>query len=136
MTTVGAWPVAYAPYGRRGGVARPLGPVWPPWKLACRLAPVWPPLGRGSSFGSRILAFGAWPVPWAPYGRRGGVARPLGPVWPPWVCGPSLGPVLPPWLRGPSPELHIAALGALPVPWALYGRRGGVASPLGPALPP
>ena len=37
-------------YGRRGGVAGPLGPVWPPW-------------GRGRSPGPRMAAEGAWPVP-------------------------------------------------------------------------
>ena len=35
---------------------------------------------------------GASPVPWAPYSRRGGVAGPLGPVWPPWGRGWSPGP--------------------------------------------
>ena len=27
------------------------------------------------------VTVGAWPVPWAPYGRRGGVANPLGSVF-------------------------------------------------------
>jgi len=50
MAAVLAWPVHWAPYGRRGGVAGPLGPVWPPW-------------GRGRSPGPRMAAVGAWPVP-------------------------------------------------------------------------
>jgi len=67
MAAVGAWPVPLALYGRRGGGARPLHPVWTPW-------------GRGSSPESRMAAFGVWPVPCVPYGRRGSVAPPLGPV--------------------------------------------------------
>ena len=43
-------------------------------------------------FPPRVAAVGAWPVPWAPCGRRGGVAGPLGPVWPPWWLGRSPGP--------------------------------------------
>jgi len=50
-----------------------------------------------------MAAVGVWPVPWAPYGRSGGVAGP-------WVlysrCGGvagPLGPVWPPWGRGRSP---------------------------------
>jgi len=43
--------------------SRPLGAVWPPW-------------GRGPSPGSRMAAVWAWPVSYAPYRRRGGVARP------------------------------------------------------------
>ena len=88
---LGAWPVHWAPYGRRGGVVGPLGTVWPPW---------------------------VGPVPWVPYGHRGGVARPLGPV-------------LLPWGRGRSPGPRIAAVGSWPVPWALCGRRGGVAGNTG-----
>jgi len=34
-----------------------------------------------------MTAVGAWQVPWAPYGRRGCVAGPLGPVWLPWGRG-------------------------------------------------
>jgi len=69
------------PCDRRGGVACQLGPVWLPW-------------GRGRSPGPSVAAVGAWPVPWAPCGRRGswpvtwakcgrrgGVACPLGTVW-------------------------------------------------------
>jgi len=58
MATVGAWPVPWATYGRLGGVAGALGPVWSPWGVA---------------------------RPWVLYGYRAGVASPLGPVWPPWV---------------------------------------------------
>jgi len=83
-------------------MAVPLGLVWLPW-------------GRGRSPGTRLAAVGVWPVPWAPsgalqvqwarlvavwawpvqsasYGRRGGVAGPMGPVWPPWGRGHSNGP--------------------------------------------
>jgi len=60
-----------------------------------------------------------WPVPLVPYGRRGGVARPLGFVWPLWGRGPSPGPCM-------------ATVGACLVPWTLYSRRGGVARPIGP----
>ena len=66
--------IMLVPYGRRGGVAGPLGPVWPL-------------LGRGWSFGSCVAVVGAWPVLWTPCGRRGGVAAPLDPVWPPWGRG-------------------------------------------------
>jgi len=86
MATVGAWPVSWAPYGRRGGVASPLGPVCLPW-------------GRGRSPGPRMAAMEAWPVDWIPYVCRGGVA----------------------------------AMGKWPVPWVPYGRRGGVTVPLRPA---
>jgi len=81
VAAVGAWPVLWAPYGRRGGVAGPMGPEWPPF-------------GRGWSPEPRMVAVGAWPfpwatngccgvwpVPWAPNGCRGGVAVPLGLVW-------------------------------------------------------
>ena len=103
MAAVGAWPVPWATYGRRGGVAGPQGPVWPP-------------MGRGRSPGPRVAGVGAWPVPWDPFGRRGGVAG-------------SLGPVRPPWGRGWSPGPRTAAVGAWPVPWAPYGRRGIMAGP-------
>ena len=65
---------------------------------------------------------GAWPGTWALYGRRGGVAGPLGVVWFPGK-------------RGLSPGTRIAAVDALPVPSATYGHRGGVAGFLGPVLP-
>jgi len=95
-----------------------------------------PPLGRSSFKKPRMAAVGAWRVPWAPYGRRGGVAGPLNPEWPPWG-------------RGRFHGLRMDALGAWPVPWAPYCRRwgvagpeapngchGGVAGPLGPVWPP
>jgi len=41
----------------------------------------------------------AWPVPWAQYGCRGGVAIPLCVLWLPWGRGRSPGPVWPPWRR-------------------------------------
>jgi len=65
MVDVGSWPVHWAPYGRLGGVAGPLGFVWPLW-------------GRGMSSGSRMADVGAWPVSWAPYGRHRDVAGFLG----------------------------------------------------------
>jgi len=40
------------------------------------------------------------------------------------------------WGRIPSPALQMAAVGAWPVPFALYGRRGGVARPLSLLWPP
>jgi len=67
MAVVKAWPVPWLPYGRRGGVAGPLAPVWPPWR-------------RGHSTEPHLATVGAWPVSLAPYGRCGGVAKPLGPV--------------------------------------------------------
>jgi len=67
METVGAWPAPSVSRGRRGGVARRLGPAWPQW-------------GRALSFGPRVAAVKVWPVPWAPRGRRGCVAGPLGPA--------------------------------------------------------
>jgi len=73
------------PYGRRKGVADPLGPVCLPW-------------GRGRSLGPRMAAVGAWPVSWASYGRSWGMA----------VVGV--------WL----------------VPWTNYGQREGVAGTLVP----
>jgi len=58
-----------------------------------------------------MAAVGAWLVPWAPYGRRGGVAGPLASVW-------------------------RIAVGAWPIPWAPSGRLGGVGDPLGPLCQP
>ena len=49
-------------------------------------------VGRGRSRGPRVFAVAAWTVTWAPCGRRGGVAGPLGPVWPTWGRGRSPGP--------------------------------------------
>ena len=43
------------------------------------------PVGAWPVPWARMAAVGTWPVPWAPCGRRGGVAGPLGPVWPPWI---------------------------------------------------
>jgi len=40
MAAVGAWLVPWAPYGRRGSVAGPLGFVWPSWGVAGLLVPV------------------------------------------------------------------------------------------------
>jgi len=103
MAAVEACPVLWAPYGRRGGVAVPLSPVWPQWKRSRSPGPVWPPWGRGRSPGPHMAAVGAWPVPWAPCGGRGGVAGPLMPVWPPLGCGRPAGG-------------RVAALEAWPVP--------------------
>jgi len=92
--------------------------------------------------GPRMAAVGAWPVPWSPYGRCGGVvvprasygcregvAGPLSPVWLQWgrfwFYGPHmvdlgvasfLGPVWPPWSRGRSPGSFMVAVKACPVP--------------------
>jgi len=41
-----------------------------------------------------------------------------------------------PWERGRSAGLRVAAVGARPVSWALYGCREGVASPHGLVWPP
>jgi len=127
---VGEWPTSWAQYGRRGGVACSLGPVWLPW-------------GRGPSPGFRMAAVRPRPVP-VPCMARGGVARPQGFVLPPWgVAFPyapygcrgsvvrPLGPVLPVWGRGPSFLPRMATVGAWPVTWGPYRRRGGVARPLG-----
>jgi len=88
MATVGAWPVPDAlpgrrggvarpgsPSGRRGGVARPCVPNGRRGGVAHPLGFVWPPWGRGLSPGPRMTAVEAWPIPWAPYGPRGCVAR-------------------------------------------------------------
>ena len=161
MATVGAWPVPWAQYASRGGVAGPLGPTWSPRGRGRSLSPVCPPWRRCRFPGERMAAVGAWPVFWphmavvgvspvplAPYARREGVAIFLGPVWPPRGCGRSLcpygrrggvagplSPVCPPWGRGRSPGPRKAPVGAWPVPWAQHGRRGGVAGPLDPCGP-
>jgi len=58
------------------------------------------------------MAFeGVWPVPWAPYGRHGGVAGILDPGWLPWGLG---------WSPGP----HMATVGAWPISWNPYVCRG------------
>jgi len=146
--------VPSAPSGRLGGVAGPLGLVWSPWGLysftGSRLAaigtwpvpwalsghrggftrllgPVWPPSGRGRLTGPRLPAMGAWPFPLVPSGLLRGVDGPLSPVWSP---GGFIGLQVLVWLpsgRGRSPGPCLAAIGALPVPWALSGKRAGVA---------
>ena len=93
------WGVAkpLGPYGRRGCVAGPLGPVWPQWEQVQFpwprmgavghgrvLGPVLAPWKWGLSPGPCMVTVGAWPCPWAAYGRRGDVAGTLGSVWPPW----------------------------------------------------
>jgi len=149
MVAVVAWIVFFLQYDRRGNVTRHLDPVWPPW-------------GRGTSPGPRIAAVGrcpcscfpmatvgAWPIHYASCGCRGGVACPLGLVWPPWGCGPSPGPreaAVGVWAflwttygrRGewPAPGPRIVAVNMWSVPLATYGRRGCVASPLGLVWPP
>jgi len=149
MAAVGAWPVpctSYAcnggvagpwcPYCRRGGVAGPPGPVWPPWGRG------WSPglrmvvVGRGWSPGPRMTTVGAWPVPWAPYGCRRGMAGPLRLVWPPWRRGQFNGPPMAAGGRGRSPGPRMAVMWEWPVPWASYGFRGGVAGPLFPVWQP
>jgi len=66
---------------------------------------------------------GAWPVPWAAYGRLGVVAGLMGNVWSPWG-------------RGRSPAPRMATAKAWPFHMASYGRREGVAGPLNPLWPP
>jgi len=118
VAAVGAGPVPWAPRGRRGGVAGPLGPTKSPWGVAS---------------------------PWVLRGRREGVVGPLGLVWAPWGCGQFHGPCVVPLERSRSPGTRVAAVGAWlvrgprvaavgawPVPWGSCGRRGGVAVPLGP----
>jgi len=106
MAAVGAWPVSWAVYGCCGGEALPLGPVWRPWGLARLLGPLWTPWVRGPSPGLRMATVGASPFPLAESDRREG--------------------------RGLSAKHRMAAVGARPVFWAPYGRRWGVARPLGP----
>jgi len=117
----GAWPILWAPCGRR--------------RASC-LQPEWAPWGRGRSPGPNVVAVGECPVPCSPCGRRGGVAGPLNPTWPPWGRGRSPVHTWLPWKRGRSPWSRVAAVGAWQVLWALRGRRGGMAGPLGPKLPP
>ena len=92
---------------------------------------VWPPWGCGQSPGLRVAVVGAWPVPWDSGGRRGGVASPLGSLWPPGGVAGPLGFLGLPWGRGRSNGLRGVAVVAWPVPWATWGRRLGVAGPLG-----
>jgi len=149
MTAVGAWPVPWDPYGRRGSVARPLGSYGRREDVAGYLGPIWPPWKRGRSSGPCMAAIRAWPVYLALYSRRWGLAEPLGPDGRrEGVAGP-LAPLWPPWRRGLSPGSRMAAVEAWPVPWAPYGRcgawmvywapygcRGVVAKPLGRVWPP
>jgi len=149
MVAVGAWPVAWAPYGCRGGVAAPqgliwprvdeaspLGPVWSLWGRGWSLRPVgrfkgvvgpfghvWPPLRRGRSPWARMVAVGAWQVTWASYGCSG--------TWPlSWALYCRRGGMAS--FLGP----FMAVVRAWPVPAAKYGCRGGVAGPLGPVWLP
>jgi len=78
-----------------------------------------------------MAAVGAWPVPWAPYCRRGGVAGPLGPAWLPWGHGRSPGTRMAAVGRDRYPEARMATVGAWPVHWAPFGCRWSVAGPLG-----
>jgi len=57
------WPVPWAPYGNRAGVAGPLDPVRPLWGVAGPLGLVWQAWGRVRSRGPRMAAMGARPVP-------------------------------------------------------------------------
>ena len=137
MVAVGAWPVPWAPYGRRGYVDVPLGPVWPPWRrrqsrgpcmdagsLAGPLTPygchggvagllgsVRLPFGRGRFSGPCMAAVGAWPVSCGTLGCRGGVASPVGLVCMPGGPGWSPDRIWPPWRRGRSPGLRMVAVG-------------------------
>jgi len=79
-------------------MAGPLGPVWPPWGVACSVG--------------RVAAVGTWLVLWVPCGRLGGVAGPLGPVWLPWGRGRSPGQGWLPWGRGRFPGPRLAVVGA------------------------
>jgi len=134
MNAVGALPFPWALYGRRGGVASFLGPVWPPW-------------GRGSDLGSVRLLWGV-AIPWALFGGcghvasflghvwlRGGMAGLLGPVWPPWGRGRSTGPLTEAVGGWPVLWGMYGHCGVWPVPWASYTRRGGVAGPMGTMAP-
>jgi len=126
--TMKAW-LFWASFGRPGGIARHLGPIWPPSRRGPPTGPrmaavgawtpraaIWPPwgrdlspglrlaaVGRGGSPGLCTAAVGAWLVPYAPYYCRGGVAHPLGPVWQLWG-------------RGLYPEPRMAASGVWPNP--------------------
>jgi len=93
-------------------------------------------VGRGLSTGNRRVAVWAWPVPWAPCGRRGGVAGPLGPVWQPWGCYRSPERRVAAMGRGLSPGNRRVAVGAWPVFWALLLSRWGVDGPLQLVWPP
>ena len=99
VAAVRAWRVLSCFCGRLGGVAGPLSFKWPRWVVLVPLCFVWlwwkrggsrrgrplgfvwPPWGHGRSPGLPVAARGAWPLPWASCGRRGGVAGPLGLMW-------------------------------------------------------
>ena len=84
VSTVRAWPVPCTPSGCHGGMAGPLGPVWPPWVRGRSPGPRVAAMGCIWSRGPRLAAMGAWPVCRAPDGRRWCVAGLLAPGWPPW----------------------------------------------------
>jgi len=136
LAVVGAWLVPWAPSGSLGGVARPLHSVWMPWGVAGPLGPVSLPCGRGRSPGPCLVAVKAWPVPWAPSGRRGSLAGPVGPVWQRGGVAGPLSSIWPPWWRSWSPGFNLPDVEALPVSWAFSGSRAGVAGLLGSIWPP
>jgi len=125
MPVVREWPVPWTPYGRRCGVAGPLGPVWLPWWRGRSPGPymsAWgrvqspgprmAAVGRGLSPGNRRVAVGAWPVPWAPSSRRGGVDGPFCVVWPPLGRGRFPGLLGLRWGRGRFPGFRRVSMGA------------------------
>jgi len=124
-----AWPVPRALYGHHGGVAIPLGTVWPPWGRGRSHGPlwllwgvvgslcfVWLPWGRCRSPRPRMAAGAAWPVFSALYGRRGGVAGPLGPSGRRLNVAGPLGSVWLSWVRDRSAGPRLAAVWAWPFP--------------------
>jgi len=127
-----AWPIIWSPSGCRQGVDGCLVPVGATWGRGrspdSRVAAVW----RGQSSGHRLAAVKVWPVAWSTFGRRGGVAASMVPVWPPWGCGRSTGLRLAAVGACPVHSFLSAAVGAWPVPWSPSGRRGGAAGPLVP----
>jgi len=112
--------------------------MWLLWRRVRSLGPcvtdlrTWPlPWGRGWFRGPRGAAVEAWPGLLALCGRRGSVADPLGPVWPPMVLVRSLGSRVATLGYGRSTELRVATQGAWPIPWAPCWRRGGGSRLLG-----
>jgi len=63
------------------GGASPMGPAWPQWGRDQSPDLLWLPWVRVLSYGPRLSALQAWPVPLAAYGRSGGVARLVGPLF-------------------------------------------------------
>jgi len=124
------------------GYRRSRSVKWPPWVRGWSPGPRMvavhesPPWGRGCSPGSRMAAVVACPIPWALYSRREGVAGPMGPVSPPWGRGRSLGSCMADVGCGRFPGPHTTAVGAWPVRFAFYGRRGCVVGPMGPVWLP